>query len=244
MIHSIFYFTLSSFLLGGFALYKCNQKENASRQQNRWTKYGVYFFIVHLVIGSAMAGPFYFNLLVAIIIIIGAYELFQACRYRAGKILSRPIVILSWGIYILLSYGLFIFSKWADSGMILFVYIGIAAFDGFSQLTGQWIGSRQLAPAVSPNKTVEGVLGGFSAVIITAILLRSLVNLSVSEVVLVSLLLGISGLTGDLAASYFKRLRGIKNFGTLLPGHGGVLDRFDGFLLAAPTFFLWDSFIK
>jgi len=244
MIDAVFYFTLSCFFVGGLILYKGNQKEKASTRRDRWVKFTVYFFIVHLVMGSAVAGPFYFGLLLVAIVFMGGYELFQACRPGEDRRLSMPVKMFSLSIYILLSYGLFRFSNRADSGMILFVYIVIAAFDGFSQLTGQWIGSRQLAPRVSPNKTVEGALGGFFAAIITAMLLRSLVKLSVSEVFIVASLLGISGLAGDLAASYFKRIRGLKDFGSVLPGHGGVLDRFDGFLVAAPTFFLWDAFIR
>lgn len=244
MIHSIFYFTLGIFFIGGFILYKGNKKEGVSTRQDRWIKYGVYFLIVHLVIGSAVAGPFYFRILATMIIFIGGCELFQTSRDRKRGRLSRTSSILFWGIYISLSCGFFFFSAQADTEMILFVYIVIAVFDGFSQLTGQGIGSRRLAPRISPNKTVEGAFGGLSAAIITAILLRSLVKLSITESVIVASLLGIAGLAGDLAASYFKRLRGMKDFGNILPGHGGVLDRFDGFLAAAPAFFLWNSFIR
>ena len=100
-----------------------------------------------------------------------------------------------------------------------------------------------MAPELSPKKTVEGALGGIAGATITG-LIYGIVVAAVGEgfsggvVILytVAALIGaICGIIGDLAASAIKRNRGIKDYGTLIPGHGGILDRFDSVILTAPV---------
>jgi phosphatidate cytidylyltransferase len=142
-------------------------------------------------------------------------------------------------VYLVLAYVLIRFSHQSTAQEIIFVYLVTATFDGFSQLTGQWIGRYALAPRLSPNKTLEGALGGLAAAMLTAFALSFLGNLSSLQALFVGAVLAIAGLTGDLAASYVKRLTGVKDFGRILPEHGGILDRFDSLLVAAPTFFIF-----
>jgi phosphatidate cytidylyltransferase len=95
---------------------------------------------------------------------------------------------------------------------VLLGILAVAAGDTMAYFTGRAIGRRKLAPAVSPNKTVEGAVGG---------------------------LLGSVGQAGDLFESLIKRAAGVKDSGTLLPGHGGILDRADGILGAGPVLYLF-----
>jgi phosphatidate cytidylyltransferase len=101
---------------------------------------------------------------------------------------------------------------------------------------GRLWGKHKLAVALSPNKTKEGALGGVGASILVAVIAFIFVPVSASLVksALLGLLASLAGQIGDLVASAIKRQTGIKDFGNLLPGHGGVLDRFDSFLLIAP----------
>ena len=116
----------------------------------------------------------------------------------------------------------------------MFVYLIVALFDGFSQVSGQWLGKRQLARRISPSKTIEGTVGGALAALGGALILRGLVHLGPGRTLSLAGAIVIAALAGDLSASWVKRRTGIKDFGHALPGHGGVLDRFDSLLVGAP----------
>ena len=121
------------------------------------------------------------------------------------------------------------------------------ATDAFAMLTGMFVrkrkgdeGIRQLAPVLSPKKTVEGSIGGLVGGVVVAILYGVVFHF-ITDVTVNYYFLAVYGILGavisefgDLAFSYVKRTRKIKDFGTLLPGHGGVLDRFDSVIFCAP----------
>ena len=110
-------------------------------------------------------------------------------------------------------------------------------------LGGKRWGRRSLAPLLSPGKTWEGLLAGATAACSGALLFGYAVpGWSPIELVLIGLILTATGLLGDLFASCLKRLRGIKDFGSLLPGHGGVIDRFDSYFFCAPV--AWWLFVN
>jgi phosphatidate cytidylyltransferase len=123
----------------------------------------------------------------------------------------------------------------------VFVLFGIIwAGDSAAYYTGRLIGRHKLAPHISPNKTVEGAVGGLAASIIAGVLIgRWLLGEETSTLVAASLLTAIAGQIGDLAESAFKRSAGVKDSSALLPGHGGILDRLDSLLFAAPVFYLF-----
>lgn len=136
------------------------------------------------------------------------------------------------------------------SAMIhLFTY-GTAVFVGFmvmlwtadtgAYLVGRSMGRTKLLPSVSPNKTVEGFLGGVAFTVGVAYVF-SLYQpaLDTSTWLACGAIVATTSTLGDLLESAFKRARGVKDSGTILPGHGGMLDRFDGALLAAPAMFLY-----
>jgi len=104
--------------------------------------------------------------------------------------------------------------------------------DTFAYLIGKTWGRRKLIPRVSPNKTVEGAIGGLAAAGITAVLcdVSFGMKIGIAPAMAIGLLLGVAGQIGDLAESMLKRMRGVKDSGTLIPGHGGMLDRIDALL--------------
>lgn len=129
------------------------------------------------------------------------------------------------------------------SWRLMFLFFIVFAADVGAFLAGRNFGKRKLAPAVSPAKSVEGAIGGLILVLLWACAAGPLAfQLSSPSqlllLVLISLLTGLFSIIGDLTESLFKRLRGIKDSGKLLPGHGGVLDRIDSILAAAPIFYL------
>lgn len=107
--------------------------------------------------------------------------------------------------------------------------------------TGRSIGRRKLAPRVSPGKTIEGAIGGFITAIITGPVCRLIFfpEIPLSHALALGAAIGIVGQVGDLAESMLKRGSDVKDSGTLLPGHGGMLDRLDSILFCAPLLYYY-----
>jgi len=125
------------------------------------------------------------------------------------------------------------------------VFVTVWMCDSAAYFTGRAFGRRKLWPRVSPNKTWEGAVAGLLVSVVTFVLLRGLAlpYLSLGEAVVSGCVIGVVGQFGDLAESLLKREAGMKDSSSLLPGHGGVLDRFDSLLFAAPVLFLYYDFI-
>lgn len=117
--------------------------------------------------------------------------------------------------------------------------------DTFAYLTGRAIGKNKLYPRISPNKTIEGSVGGLLFTLITAgIISHFYTQYSLYEWLGLSLVISIFGGLGDLVESMFKRAANIKDSGNLMPGHGGVLDRFDSLIFAAPFIYYYLQLIS
>jgi phosphatidate cytidylyltransferase len=116
------------------------------------------------------------------------------------------------------------------------------ASDSAQYYTGRAFGRRKLAPAVSPAKTVEGAIGGLvAATIAGAVSGSNVLHLAPFDAVtgaVVGVLVALFGMLGDLFESLLKRSAGVKDSSALIPGHGGVLDRIDSYLFAAPCYYV------
>ncbi|MTI69994.1 MAG: phosphatidate cytidylyltransferase [Firmicutes bacterium] len=126
------------------------------------------------------------------------------------------------------------------SPLIWLVFIIAWATDTFAYFFGQLFGKRKLCPRLSPKKTIEGAIGGvIGSFILTLIYLKvfNIPNLILLSVL--SILGSILSQIGDLAASKIKRTVGIKDFGNIMPGHGGVLDRFDSIIFISPFIYYY-----
>jgi phosphatidate cytidylyltransferase len=241
MVEKVLGFTVGCFSLGALVLHGSSARADEAVKRQQWIKYLVYFLIVHLVIGSALAGPLYVTVLMSVVVTIGAYELVTVCTRSRPSTSRLAGTMLFFAVYAVLALGTIRFSRQSSAETILFVYLVTSTFDGFSQVVGQSLGRTPLAPRVSPNKTVEGFVGGLTAATGTAVAFKSLAGFSSWEACLAGSALSVVALAGDLAASYVKRLNNVKDFGELLPGHGGILDRFDSLLSTAPACFLWTT---
>ena len=119
---------------------------------------------------------------------------------------------------------------------VLFVICVVVASDSCAYLTGRMIGGPKLAPRISPGKTWSGSVGGLVGALACGTLIATYAGQGgVATAALWGAVLGIVAQAGDLAESGMKRALGVKDSGTLLPGHGGLLDRFDGLVFAAPV---------
>lgn len=130
------------------------------------------------------------------------------------------------------------------AGMVLMPLVAAFCSDSAALFTGMACGRHKMAPLVSPHKTVEGALGGIAGGVVGMVIFRivfyfcTLVPLHIGWCVVIGLAGALMGELGDLSFSVIKRQVGIKDYGRLLPGHGGVLDRFDSVLFAAPMIWM------
>lgn len=124
--------------------------------------------------------------------------------------------------------------------LLMFVFVAVAFTDIGAYYFGVKFGKHKLAEVVSPKKTIEGAIGGGICALIVSIVFYYLFNLigiklTIFETILGGLIITISAQLGDLSESLIKRDAGVKDSSALLPGHGGMLDRFDGYLFAIPV---------
>ncbi len=122
-----------------------------------------------------------------------------------------------------------------SSDILLWMFAVIWATDIFAFFSGKTFGGPKLAPEISPNKTWSGLAGGVVASMIIGFLSSFMFSGGVFFFVFLSALLAVIEQAGDLLESKFKRLFGVKDSGTIIPGHGGVLDRLDGMMFTAPA---------
>jgi phosphatidate cytidylyltransferase len=157
--------------------------------------------------------------------------------------------ILLFGIlYIGYTLGHFLRLRNQHDGalLVLFVLLVTWAGDTAAYYVGKTWGSRPLAPRLSPNKTIEGFLGGLVVAPLIAWIghLWFLPAVTPVDCLILGLLFTVLGLLGDLSESALKRHAGVKDSGSLIPGHGGVLDRVDSLLLNAPVFYYYMTFVR
>ena len=156
-------------------------------------------------------------------------------------------------VYILTGFLSMIFTRF-KSGVglynLLLIFIGVWMTDSGAYFIGRAFGKKKLIPDVSPNKTVAGAIGGiFGCLLGYAVygsILKFALNIEVNFIYLLAFAVIVSAVDqiGDLIASFIKRERGIKDFGKLFPGHGGVMDRFDSSIAVAPVVFFLLYFTK
>ena len=171
-----------------------------------------------------------------ILALVFLVEILVMSRFRQIEIVRRN-VILAYGAFVALALGILPFvASLADGRELLtFCILVVFASDSGAYLVGKLFGKRKLMPSVSPGKTWEGLIGGVISAVLAAWLLGLMMSLefSTARIVFIGLSIAIVGAIGDLGESWIKRLAGVKDSGTIIPGHGGVLDRLDAL---APNF--------
>ncbi len=161
---------------------------------------------------------------------------------RELKRATTDSAILLFGVvYIGLTLGHLLLLRALEDGIFLIFFLLLTTWgsDTGAYVAGKTLGRKKLAPVISPNKTVEGFFGGLVLGTSIALVARLwfLPTFAIGDCVVLGLLLAGLGTLGDLAESVLKRGAGVKDSSTLIPGHGGVLDRVDSLIFAAPVFF-------
>jgi phosphatidate cytidylyltransferase len=211
------------FFLGALGIKRIGRRKSEEEQKALWTKYFVYLAIVICLFPLFTSNWVYGSLVVFFFLWAKAFQ-----EVRAIWMLGRKAWYLFAFLFSLFLPVFFIASYFLDiTGQ---VYLFVLVFDGFGQIAGQLFGRTRLFPQLSPGKTLEGYLGGFVFLLLTWTFLDSL-SVGVSPWYQV-LLIGFTAAMGDLLASWLKRKNQVKDFSSFIPGHGGVLDRFDSFFFS------------
>lgn len=237
-------FILGLFAVSAFSFLEFSRATGLNKEKG--ITYVVYCGIVAVTILALIRDPStnYF----------GGYGMFMALPvYVVGLIVFVPIFQNRYsGQLLSVALGVmgFMYFGWmlghlgflADSAYfnnyVLFIVFAVQAADIAAYNFGKLFGRRKLRENISPNKTLEGSIGALFIALLLPWLFRStLSELGPLQLVLTGLIVGVGSQLGDLAISLIKRDMGIKDMGTLIPGHGGVLDRIDSLIIAAPLFF-------
>ena len=201
--------------------------------------------LVPLILIIGLQNFWIFFLMISIVCLVAFFE-WKKNNFR------HPIL---WGFTLIFLYFWttvnFIVASYAHSDVVsnisifylFFIFIlNTAIFDSFAFFVGSNVGKNYIAPKISPNKTIEGLIGGFIGVIIFGFIICHLFGLNF-WLIAICIYGGFLAFFGDLLISFHKREKGIKDTGSLLPGHGGILDRIDSHLLAAPQMLLLAIFM-
>ena len=175
---------------------------------------------------------FYLIIIIYLLVLLEIYFFFKKNQFI-------PI------IYIIISFIFYIFIEFKQTIFLnfnLFIFI-VISFDIFSYASGKIIGRNKLIN-ISPNKTIEGLFGGFILSFISSLLFSYFLNININiKLISFIIIIILTSFIGDLIESFFKRINNLKNSSEFIPGHGGVFDRFDSFLFSIIFFSIFINFI-
>lgn len=243
-----FFFTAAIILRVQYEFYQLFFRDRARESVFVGLVFG-FLLASYFYLGNPVSGrnnvPFEF---VFTALLIGVL-LFHLFFFREIKTTLADSAVLFFGVAYVsgcLSYLLLIHRMTEGGALIIFLLMMIWGGDAGAYYVGRSMGKRKLYPAVSPNKTVAGSVGGLLGSFLAGALAKfGLVALfSWSDLFFLSLLLGSFGQLGDLAESMLKRSAGVKDSSGLIPAHGGLLDKLDSVAFAAPVFYYYLFWVK
>lgn len=213
-------------------------------------------------VAAAMAGALYlsrtggadaFLQLFLIFTYIYLFVMLTLAVFSKGQFpIGDALTVVGMIFYVVFGFSSVVLLRQAPNGGYLYLLIFLSAWitDTGAYFTGVFFGKHKLIPDVSPKKTVEGAIGGVITCILTFLAFGAIVG-AISELTphylrltVVGLIASIVSMVGDLIASLLKRKYGVKDYGKLFPGHGGVMDRFDSVLATAPFLFILADALK
>jgi len=188
---------------------------------------------------GASYSEFTFNLLFGIILLLCLFEMW---KLRKGKTKLLAFVYVTIPLLLIQLFGM------TDSDfpenpfnptLILTMFILTWTFDTFAYLFGITFGKHKIIPSISPKKSWEGFAGGFVFTLIAAFITHQIFDqLDLRTLMIISIILPFTATIGDFIESYYKREAGVKDSGNFIPGHGGILDRMDAFLITIPAIYI------
>ncbi len=200
--------------------------------------------LLGLVASVSMVGAAYWKGETALPLVMGLTVVFTLLWYMLGVTRAAPTMNLAVSVFgvayvgLLGSFAALILTFPNGVGVLIGVVLVVALNDAAALLIGKRLGQRPLAPDISPGKTIEGVLGGAVVGVVVGWLGLGIIGLhpwSPGSGIALGLLVAVMAPLGDLCESMIKRDLGLKDIGNVLPGHGGLLDRFDALLFVLPA---------
>jgi phosphatidate cytidylyltransferase len=224
MNNNIFVLVIN-FLIGAIGLFVFIRNKKIDSASMLTRKYFSYLLIVSCILACIRFSGIYLPIIFSIIVIAGAYEIIKISKKNNTVLILSLLIFITEGCFFV-NFG---FAKWE---VIAWVYTLVVTFDGYCQICGQMFGKNLLLAKISPRKTWEGFIGGIILTFISSFFLQKVLP----HYYLMVLLVVVSSLTGDLLASSLKRRVCVKDFSNLIPGHGGIMDRFDSFIFCGCLF--------
>jgi len=176
-----------------------------------------------------------FTVLLSVVIV-------ESLRKGRNKLINAGLVFFGL-VYITFPFALF-YELDKNYVYVYLLFLLIWANDSFAFFGGKYFGKHKFS-RISPNKTVEGLVTGFVFTIITSVVFHFIVSdITVTDSLVVGVIVGIFGPAGDLFESYLKRYTNVKDSSNIIPGHGGLLDRFDSLIVCVPIVYIYFSYIK
>ena len=174
--------------------------------------------------------------------------LIQLIVFPRNVLCTSNLLIAFVGIIyvcLFLSYLVLLRCMMGGQNWVFFTLLSVWSGDIGAYAVGKTLGSHKLSPLISPHKTIEGALGSIGTVVLAALSLNCLLlkEISITHCILLALGMAVISQVGDLCESAFKRMHNLKDSGNFLPGHGGMLDRIDSLLLAAPLVYYYKVLI-
>ena len=213
----------------------------------KWLVYPIGFLVFYKFAVRFLNHDFYFlfnlqEILGILLIAIASFTLFKypnELYYDNGKLIFIIIyVFLSFSFALGIPY--FDYSKEYPFGWEVFMlFVLIWSSDSFAYFSGRMFGKHKMAPKISPKKTWEGFAGGVICTLVLGFFIEKYMPEMRGNWILVGLLVSVAAPIGDLVESQLKRTFGVKDSGNIIPGHGGVLDRLDSFIICAPVVYLY-----
>ncbi|HAH24606.1 MAG TPA: phosphatidate cytidylyltransferase [Prolixibacteraceae bacterium] len=232
-------------LIGGLIEF-ANLYRQSDIQPNHWLIYGISFFLfgTSFFVAKGIIGPKYFLGLFPLLLVIMSAELYRkkprpmeniAVTIFSIVYLAIPIALINFLVFPEILPGHLYTPK-----LLIALFVLIWTHDSGAYLFGVSMGKHRLFERISPKKSWEGAIGGtLTAIVAAAIIAKYIPEIKLTHWIAISILAVISSTFGDLTESMFKRYFQIKDSGHILPGHGGILDRFDSILFAVPIVVLY-----
>ena len=185
-----------------------------------------------------------FKLLFAILGLVCMYEMWKLRKGKTKIIAFLYVIIPFFLIHILGMTDRDYPNAPFDPSLILLMFILTWTFDTFAYLLGVKFGKHKIMPSVSPKKSWEGFVGGYIFTIVAAyITSKYFLPIDFYLALIVSIFLPFTATLGDFLESHYKREAGVKDSGNFIPGHGGMLDRMDAFMITIPAIYLIINFL-
>lgn len=174
------------------------------------------------------------------ILLVALPFLVEIYRNKSTPISNLAVLLFGW-LYLVIPFSLVVWisSHFIGSQLLVGLFILVWTNDTFAYLSGRYLGKHKLFERISPNKTWEGTVGGIIFAVFGGFLFAYFTNQQYEFWIIAALIIAVASIYGDLFQSMMKRSVGLKDSGSILPGHGGILDRFDAVIYAIPFFFVW-----